>query len=115
MAFHGSLKLRRFDMSAKIKSEAISRRSALSLLGLAALSLAVPATVLTVSETEAQQAAPPPPTAPQSGMERRHERRKHRRERRHERRKHRMERRQARRKHRVERREERRKGSEEKK
>ena len=83
-------------MSGKIKSEMISRRRALSLLGLAAaLSLAVPSTVLTVSEAEAQQAAPP--ASEKTGMERRHERRKHRRERRHERRKHRRERRHERR------------------
>ena len=34
------------------KSDVISRRSALSLLGLAALGLAVPTTVLTVSDAE---------------------------------------------------------------
>lgn len=63
-------------MSEKIKSEAISRRRAFSLLGLgAALSLAVP-TLLTASDAEAETV----------GMERRHERREHRRERRHERR-----------------------------
>ena len=80
-------------MSEKINSEVISRRRALSLLGLAALSLAVPSTVLMVSDAEAQQApapAPAPPAAPpageKTGMERRHERRRHRRERRHERR-----------------------------
>jgi len=66
----------------EIKSEVISRRSALSLLGLAALGLAVPTTVLTVSDAEAQQqpAAPtappgPPPGAPMTGTERRQERR----------------------------------------
>jgi len=65
-----------------MKSEAISRRSAFSLLGLgAALSLLVP--VVTVSSADAQ--------AP--GMVRRHERREHRHERRHERREHRHERR----------------------
>jgi Ni/Co efflux regulator RcnB len=70
-------------MSEKIKSEAISRRRAFSLLGLgAALSLAVP-TLLTVSDAEAETV----------GMERRHERREHRRERRHERRERRHERR----------------------
>ena len=68
----------RFDMNREIKSEVISRRSALSLLGLAALGLAVPTTVLTVSDAEAQQqpAAPTaPPGAPMTGTERRRERR----------------------------------------
>ena len=53
-------------MTEKIKSELISRRTAFSLLGLtAALGFAVPASVLTVSDAEAQT----------SGMERRQERR----------------------------------------
>jgi len=69
-------------MSEEMKSEAISRRSAFSLLGLgAALSLLVP--VVTVSSADAQT----------PGMVRRHERREHRHERRHERREHRHERR----------------------
>ena len=60
-------------MSEKIKSEMISRRRALSLLGLAAaLGLAVPPTVLSVSDAEAQTA----------GMMRRQARREGRRERR---------------------------------
>jgi hypothetical protein len=64
-------------MTKKIKSELISRRTAFSLLGVtAAFALAVPATVLTASDAEAQT----------SGMERRHERRTGRHERRHERR-----------------------------
>jgi hypothetical protein len=71
-------------MAEKIKSELISRRTAFSLLGVtAALGFAVPTTVLTVSDAEAQT----------SGMERRgercagrHERRDTRREGRHERR-----------------------------
>ena len=96
-------------MSEKIKSEAISRRRALSLLGLAAaFGLAVPPTVLMVSDAEAQYTAPAPAPAGEKtgteGGERRHKRRKHREERRHKRRK-----------HREERYEERRKGSEEKK
>ena len=99
-------------MSEKIKSEMISRRRAFSLLGLAALGLAVPLTVLTVSDAEAQQqpAAPgappgaPPPGAPMTGTERRQERRTRR-----------VSRRKARRKGRAERRELRRTGSEEKK
>ena len=41
-------------MSEKIESEMVSRRRALSLLGPAALSLAVLPIVLTVSEAEAQ-------------------------------------------------------------
>ncbi len=81
-------------MSEKIESEMISRRKAFSLLGLAAaLGLAVPPTVLMVSDANAETA----------GMERRHERREHRRERRHERREHREERRHERREHREER------------
>ena len=73
------------------ESEVISRRKALSLMGLAAaFSLAAAPTVLAVSDAEAQTV----------GMERRHERREHRRERRHERR-------HERREHREERREER--------
>ena len=61
------------------KSEMISRRKMLSLLGLGALSLAVPGTLLTVSDAEAQQTAPQTPastpTAPQTGTERRQARR----------------------------------------
>ena len=58
------------------ESEVISRRKALSLMGLAAaFSLAAAPTVLTVSDAEAQTV----------GMERRHERREHREERREER------------------------------
>ena len=61
----------------KLNSEVISRRKALSLLGLATLALTVPATVLTVSDAEAQQAAPgtAPSTAPETGTERRQKRR----------------------------------------
>jgi hypothetical protein len=69
------------------KPELISRRRACSLLGLtAALGFAVPATVLTVSDAEAQT----------TGMERRHERRAGRHERRETRRTGRHERRDAR-------------------
>ncbi len=86
-------------MSEMIKSEEISRRKALSFLGLiAAFNLAATSTVLTVSEAEAQTV----------GMERRHERRVGRTERRQERRTGRTERREARRTGRTERREERR-------
>jgi len=64
-------------MRERITSEKISRRGAFSLLGLgAALSFAVPTTVLTMSEAEAQTV----------GMERREERRAGRQERRVERR-----------------------------
>ena len=75
-------------MSAIIKSEMISRRKALSLMGLAAaFGLAAAPTVLTVSDAEAQTA----------GMERRQERRSARHERRQMRRTARTERRQVRR------------------
>ena len=94
-------------MSEKIASGVISRRRALSLLGLAALSLAVP-TVLTVSDAEAQQPAPPPDA--QTGTERRQERRIGRTERRQERRTGRLERRLTRREGRRTRREVRRAG-----
>ena len=94
-------------MNREIKSEVISRRSALSLLGMAALGLAVPTTVLTVSDAEAQQPAAPT-AAPMTGTERRQERRTRRVRRR-------VYRRKARRKGREERRELRRTGSEEKK
>ena len=82
-------------MSEKIESEVISRRRLFSLLGLAAaLGVAVPPSVLMMSDAEAQTV----------GMERRHERREERRARRYERR----ERRHERREYRHERREERR-------
>ena len=75
-------------MSAIIKSETISRRKALSLMGLAAaFGLAAAPTVLTVSDAEAQTA----------GMERRQERRAGRHERREERRTGRADRREERR------------------
>jgi hypothetical protein len=75
-------------MTEKLKSELISRRTAFSLLGLtAAFGFAVPATVLTVSDVEAQT----------SGMERREERREGRHERRDTRREGRHERRDTRR------------------
>ena len=80
-------------MSAIIKSKTISRRKALSLMGLAAaFGLAAAPTVLTVSDAEAQTAAAPTaaaptaaaPTAaaPTTGTERRQERRTARTERR---------------------------------
>ena len=75
-------------MTEKLKSELISRRTAFSLLGVtAAFAVALPATVLTVSDVEAQT----------SGMERRGERRKGRHERRDTRREGRHERRDTRR------------------
>jgi hypothetical protein len=58
-----------------LNSEMISRRKALSLLGLATLGLTVPATVLTVSDAEAQTQPAPAPAAPMTGTERRQERR----------------------------------------
>jgi hypothetical protein len=80
-------------MSAIIKSETISRRKALSLMGLAAaFGLAAAPTVLTVSDAEAQTAA-----APTAGMGRRQARRMARTERRQMRRTARTERRQVRR------------------
>jgi hypothetical protein len=104
-----------------LKSGVISRRKALSLLGLATLGLTVPATLLTVSDAEAQAQQPAPaapaqqpapaapaqqpaPAAPETGTERRQARRTRR-----------ARRRAARRKGRHERRELRRKGGEEKK
>jgi hypothetical protein len=108
----GSSSQRRFDMSAIIKSEMISRRKALSLMGLAAaFGLAAAPTVLTVSDAEAQTAAAPTAAAPTAGMERRQERRAARHERRQERRMARTERRQERRAGRHERREVRRTGT----
>jgi hypothetical protein len=75
-------------MSERIGSEMISRRKLFSLLGLAAaLGVAVPPSILMVSDAEAQTI----------GMERRHERRDERRARRHERREYRLERREERR------------------
>ena len=64
-----------------LKSGVISRRKALSLLGLATLGLTVPAALLTVSDAEAQ-AQQPAPAAPVTGTERRQERRAGRHERR---------------------------------
>jgi hypothetical protein len=90
----------------------ISRRGAFSLLGLAAaLGFALPAEVLTASEAGAQaQTTAPAPSSPQTGTERRQERRTERTERRQERRTGRHERRHERRTGRHERREERRTG-----
>ncbi len=90
----------------KLESEVIPRRRALSLLGLAPLLLALPATVLTVSDAEAQ-AQQPAKEAPETGTERRQERRTNRVKRR-------TGRRAARRKGREERRELRGKGGEQK-
>ena len=83
-------------MTEKTEAKVISRRRAFSILGLAALSLAMAPTVLTVSDAEAQQPSTASGTgtapktgatsAPQSGAQRRHERREARRNRRHERR-----------------------------
>jgi hypothetical protein len=88
-------------MSEKIMSKEISRRSALSLLRFAVLSLAAAPAVLAVDVQHAEA---------QTGTERRQERRMNRTERRQERRTARTERRQERRAGRTERREERRTG-----
>ncbi len=74
-------------MSEEIKSEMISRRRAFSLLGLAALCLAVPATILTVSDAEAQTVGMTRRAARRAGRHKRREaRRTHRRMRREHRR-----------------------------
>jgi hypothetical protein len=73
-------------MSEEIKSEMISRRRAFSLLGLAALCLAVPATIVTVSDAEAQTVGMTRRAARRAG---RHMRREERRTRRRMRREHR--------------------------
>ena len=93
------VEIREIGVSEEIKLEAISRRKALSVVGLgAALVLLVPSALM--SDAEAQE----------TGTERRQERRTRRTERRQERRTRRTERRQERRKGRAERREVRRKG-----
>jgi hypothetical protein len=97
-------------MSEIIKPEVLSRRRALSLMGFAASFAAVPMTLLSVADADAQQAD----TGAMTGTERRQERRTARTERRHARRAGRAERRAARRTGRTERREER-QGSQEKK
>ena len=66
------------------KREMTSRREAFSILGLAALGLAVMPNLLRVSEAEAQTSTTTPP--PQTGTQRRQERRTERTERRVERR-----------------------------
>lgn len=113
-------------MSEIIKTEVLSRRKALSIMGLAAaFALAAPPIILTVSDAEAQVDQPAPggeKTGPERRegrhehrRERRHERREHGRERRHEQRGHRRERHEERREHRRDRREEPGTGTEEKK
>ena len=109
--------IREFVMS---ETEVISRRRALSFLGLAALAAVVPAAILPISEAEAQQPSPPtappagsppagaPPAGAQTGTERRQQRRTARTERRQERRMSRTKRRQSRRTGRKERRQQRR-------
>ncbi len=68
-------------MSEKNKSDAISRRKMLSLIGfVGALGLSVPPAVLTASDADAQQSDEQP--APKTGTERRQARRTHRVERR---------------------------------
>lgn len=74
-------------MTEKIEHELLSRRSAFSLVGLAAFSLAVPVTLSALSDAEAQTA----------GMDRRQDRREGRHERREDRREGRQDRRETRR------------------
>ena len=83
------------------ETEMISRRSAFSILGLATLGLAVPAAVLTVSDAQAQSSTAAPP-APETGTERRQQRRTDRQQGRQERRTERQENRQERRTQRTE-------------
>ena len=98
-------------MTERNETEMVSRRSAFSILGPAAFSLALSPTVLPLSDAEAQQPSTTPQTgtatAPQTGTERRQERRTERTERRQERRNARTERRHQRREARHERRTER--------
>ena len=95
-------------MTEKRETEMLSRRKAFSFLGLAALSLAAAPTLLMTSEdAEAQTTAAP---TPQTGPERRQERRGQRQQRRQERRTARTERRTERRTNRAERRTQRREG-----
>src|SRR6516165_920157 len=105
-------KIGRLNMTEKHETEMVSRRRAFSILGLAALSLALSPTVLPLSDAEAQQPGTTPQTGttttPQTGTQRREERRQERTERRQARRTARTERRQARRTARTERRHERR-------
>jgi hypothetical protein len=101
-------------MSEKVRYEVISRRRALSLMGLAALSFAVPPALLRVSDAKAQPASPPagsPPAGAQTGTQTGTERRQERRTRRVKRR---VQRRAARKKGRSELRQLRRTGGEEK-
>jgi hypothetical protein len=98
-----------FDATEQYETETISRRRAFSLLGLAALSMAVSPMVLTASDAEAQQPNTQNPqtgttTTPQTGTQRRQERRTERTERRQERRTGRTERRTERSEGRAERR-----------
>jgi len=79
-------------MSETIKSEAISRRKALSVIALVGAS-GLATSALTESEADAQETTAPPATAPPTstgvgtpGMKRRQQRRAGRHERRHERR-----------------------------
>ena len=83
------------------EEEMISRRSAFSLLGLATLGLTVPAAVLPVSDAEAQSNTAAAPV-PETGTERRQQRRTERQQGRQERRTERQEGRQERRTQRTE-------------
>jgi hypothetical protein len=111
---------RELDMGERSESKRVCRRSALALLGYAAVfGLVASPAILMVSDAGAQTPAATPAApsteTPKSGTERRQERRAGRAERRQERRTGRAERRQARRTGRTERREERRDGAAEEK
>jgi hypothetical protein len=110
---------RELDMGERSESKRVCRRSALALLGYAAVfGLVASPAILMVSDAGAQTPttpATPSTETPKSGTERRQERRAGRAERRQERRTGRAERRQARRTGRTERREERRDGAAEEK
>ena len=101
-----TIELGRFNVTEKSETETPSRRKVFSFLGLAAVSLAVmPVLLMTPEDAEAQGTTT---TTPQTGTQRRQERRGQRQERRQERRTNLTERRIARRQGRTERRQQRR-------
>ena len=95
-------------MTEKRETEMLSRRKAFSFLGLAALCLAAVPTLLMTTEDAEAQTTPTP--APQTGTQRRQERRAQRQQRRQDRRTARTQRRTERRTNRTKRRTERREG-----
>ena len=99
---------REIECDKKSETETPSRRKALSFLGLAALSLAAAPTLLMTSEDAEAQGTTPTTQTPQTGTERRQERRGARQERRAGRQERRQERRTARTERRTERRQTRR-------